>query len=246
MTADPHQGAPHYGYWTSWKLLLALGLLAVVLLVLSYLFVYLIIGAVVVLAELAFLSISRYQMSARGANMQAKLWDILVDHLDWEGEGRALDIGCGSGAVVVRIAKRYPTAQVVGVDNWGNMWEYSKSQCEQNARAENVDNRVSFQKGDAAKLPFDDGFFDAAVSNDTFHNVRSAKDKRDVLKEALRVVRKGGPFAFQDTFVTKRYYHAGPDELLSTIRGWGVEKVEMAKTMDSSFSIRAYLIWGTK
>ena len=78
MTANPRQDAPHYGYWTSWKLLLALGLLAVVLIALSYLIVYLIIGAVVVLAELVFLSISRYQMSARGANIQVKLWDILV------------------------------------------------------------------------------------------------------------------------------------------------------------------------
>ena len=88
------------------------------------------------------------------------------------------------------------------------MWEYSREQCERNTKFEEVNERVSFQKADAAKLPFEDGFFDAAVSNDTFHNVLSAKDKTNVLKEALRVVKKGGAFAFQDAFMTKRYYRS--------------------------------------
>jgi len=246
VPTEVHQEGPDYGYWASWKLLLALGVVTVFLFVLSFLFIYLVIGAVAVLAELAFLSYGRYQMSARGANIQVKLWDTLVEHLDWNGNGRAIDIGCGSGAVVIRLAKKYPSAWVVGIDYWGNMWEYSKAQCEQNARIEKVDDRVSFQKGDAAKLPFDDGFFDAAVSNDTFHNVRSAKDKMDVLKEALRVVKKGGAFAFQDTFMTKRYYHGESEDILSTVRSWGIQKIDMNRTMDSGLSIRAYLIWGVK
>lgn len=217
-----------------------------VLLALSFLFIYLLIGAVLALAELAFLTYGRFQMSARGANIQVKLWDTLVEHLNWDGKGRAIDIGCGSGAVAIRIAKKFPAAQVVGLDYWGSMWEYSKAQCEQNARAEYVDDRIVFQKGDAATLPFEDGFFDAAVSNDTFHNVRSAKDKMGVLKEALRVVKKGGVFAFQDAFITKRYFHSEPNELINTVRGWGIERVEMVKTLDAGFSIRAYLIWGVK
>ena len=199
----------------------------------------------IALFELAFLSYG-YQMPVKGGDIQVKLWDTLIEHLDWDGNGRIIDIGCGSGAVAIRLAKKYLNAQVVGVDYWGNMWEYSKEQCERNARFEDVHDRVSFQKADATKLPFEDGFFDAAVSNDTFHNVMSAKDKMEVLKEALRVVKKGGAFAFQDAFMVKRYYHSEPDEILSTVRSWGVEKVEMVKTMDSRISIRAYLIWGIK
>ena len=246
MTSKDGQKSPEYGYWASWRLLLALGIITVVLFALSYLIIYLLVGAVLALAEFAFIAYGRYQMSARGANIQVKLWDTLIEHLDWDGKGRAVDVGCGSGAVAIRLAKKYPSAQVVGVDYWGSMWEYSQAQCEQNAIAEGVENRVSFQKGDAAKLLFEDGFFDAAVSNDTFHNVRSAKDKREVLKEALRVVKKGGAFAFQDTFMMKRYYRSEPNDLLSTIRSWGIENVYMVKTMDSRLSIRAYLIWGTK
>lgn len=44
---------------------------------------------------------------------------------------------------------------------------------------------------------------DAAVSNFVFHEVRTQPDKRQVVREALRVVKKGGSFAFQDMkFIT--------------------------------------------
>ena len=86
------------------------------------------------------------------------------------------------------------------MDYWGAEWSYAKDQCEKNARAEGVADRVIFQKGDAAHLDFPDGTFDAAVSNFVFHEVRSEKDKRKIVREALRVVKKGGSFAFQDLF----------------------------------------------
>ena len=131
------------------------------------------------------------------------------------------------------MAKKHPGAQVVGVDVWGGMWEYSKAICEQNARAEKVDGRVSFQKADAAKLPFEDGSFDAAVSILVFHNVRGAKDKRDVVKEALRVVKKGGRFAFSDGFTVKHNYHWDANELISTLESWGIDMVDLEKTQDA-------------
>lgn len=58
-----------------------------------------------------------------------------------------------------------------------------------------MSSRITFQKGDAAQLPFADESFDAAVSNFVFHEVRTAKDKRDVVREALRVVKPGGAFS---------------------------------------------------
>ena len=80
------------------------------------------------------------------------------------------------------------------MDYWGVEWSYAKEQCDRNARIEGVADQITFWKGDAAKLDFPDGTFDAAVSNFVFHEVRSAKDKRDVVKEALRVVKKRWSF----------------------------------------------------
>jgi len=246
MAAEALATEPDYGNWSSWKLLLGLGVAAVVLFFLSFFSVYFLIAAIAVLAEFAFLAYGRFMLSPRGGNRQEKLWDLLIQRLEWDGNGRAVDIGCGSGAVAIRLARKYPDARIVGLDYWGRMWEYSEAKCEQNARIEKVADRVSFQKGDAAKLPFADEAFDAAVSNDTFHNVRGVKDKRTVLREALRIVRKGGSFAFQDGFTAKMYYHSEIEDLLETIRSWGVEKVAWEKTMESSLGITSILIWGMK
>jgi len=44
------------------------------------------------------------------------------------------------------------------------------------------------------------------VSNLVFHEVKDTEDKRLVVKEALRVVKKGGDFAFQDLFHEEKIY----------------------------------------
>lgn len=160
-----------------------------------------------------YLAVSRRMLSYTGGGVQGKVLDHMLGRLGelgWDGRGTLLDIGCGSGAASIRAAKRYPGARVTGVDFWGAIWDYSKAQCEKNARLEGVAERVSFRKGDAAKLDFPDGTFDACVSNFVFHEVRSQPDKLALLREALRVVKPGGYFAFQDVFFVRSVY-GNPD-----------------------------------
>ena len=147
-----------------------------------------------------------------------------VQHLDWNGEGRLLDIGCGAAALTVRCAKAFPKAQITAMDYWGAEWNYAKEQCERNAQIEGVADRISFQKGDAAKLDFPDETFDAAVSNFVFHEVRTAKDKRDVVREALRVVKKGGVFSFQDMFSQKALY-GDMEQFVRELKAEGISEV---------------------
>ena len=145
-----------------------------------------------------------------GAAVLLGVHEHLVEHLDWNGEGRLLDIGCGAAALTVRCAKAFPKAQITAMDYWGAEWNYAKEQCERNAQIEGVADRISFQKGDAAKLDFPDETFDAAVSNFVFHEVRTAKDKRDVVREALRVVKK-----------RRRFFLSGYVFPESTVRRYG-------------------------
>lgn len=65
---------------------------------------------------------------------------------------------------------------------------------------------------------------DAAVSNFVFHEVRSAKDKRDVVREALRVVKKGGSFAFQDMFAQKALY-GDMEEFVRELKKEGISEI---------------------
>ncbi len=73
--------------------------------------------------------------------------------------GKCLDVGCGSGALAIAVAKRNPKASVVGIDRWGKEYaSFSKTLCERNARAEKVHN-TTFQQGDATHLDFPDERF---------------------------------------------------------------------------------------
>lgn len=156
--------------------------------------------------------------------MMGKMHEYLLRHLTWDGKGRLLDIGCGAGALTLRCAKYYPDAQLTGIDYWGVEWNYAKEQCEKNAEIEGAESRVDFRKGDAAHLDFPDETFDAAVSNFVFHEVRSVKDKLDVVREALRVVKKGGSFAFQDMFAQKALY-GDMEEFVRELKKEGISEI---------------------
>ena len=58
--------------------------------------------------------------------------------------GRGLDVGCGSGALTIAVAKRNPQGKMTGIDRWGAEYaSFNKPLCEDNARAEGVFNRLS-------------------------------------------------------------------------------------------------------
>ncbi|MGA2386571.1 MAG: class I SAM-dependent methyltransferase [Candidatus Bathyarchaeia archaeon] len=225
---------PNFGNWVSTRLIYIFGVLGVVLLALTFLFWVALIPAIVFFVVAAYFAYARYLFSPRGGNVQDKIWDTAISNLNWNGEGKALDIGCGNGALTIKLARKFTSAQVTGIDFWGERWEYSKGACEANAKDAGVGERTVFQKASASKLPFADGYFDAAVSNLCFHEVADEKDKRELIREALRVVKKGGKFAFQDLFLLKPVY-GDMDALVATIKGWGIDKVEFVETRNEPF-----------
>ena len=229
---------PEYGNWVSTKLIYGSIALSIPFFALSLVFPLFVVGAIPFLLSFAYFAYARYMFSQRGGNLQALIRNLVVEHLDWGGEGKALDIGCGNAPLAIELAKRYPSAHVTGIDYWGGMWEYSKTVCERNAEIEGVANRVTFQKASASALPFDDESFDAAVSNLVFHEVGDVKDKRELIKEALRVVKTGGAFAFQDLFLLKRHF-GEVDDLVAMIKSWGIKDVAFADTSESEFIPKA-------
>jgi SAM-dependent methyltransferase len=223
-----------YGNWVSTKLIYGPAVLGALFLGLSFLHSAFAIGAAIFLAAFAYFAYARHAFSPRGGDIQAKLWELVLDRLNWNGAGKALDIGCGNGPLAIALARRHPDAHVTGIDTWVQAWDYSKAACERNAEAAGVAGRTDFQKASASALPFEDGFFDAVVSNNVFHTVSDSKDKRGLIREALRVVKKGGHFAFQDLFLVKGLY-GEIDDLLETIKGWGTAEVAFVDTSSSDF-----------
>jgi SAM-dependent methyltransferase len=225
----------NFGNWIRRRILLAFLLTSCVLVGMSAVIpilpvrVVLWLTAAVLLALVAYLTYVYYQLSDQGGGVQRRLWTFIIDHLHWDGRGQVLDIGTGNGPVAILLATKYPDAQVTGIDFWGKAWEYSQQVCVQNAAAMGVAQRTRFHKASASNLPFEAGAFDAAISHFVFHEVTDASDKRTVIREALRVLRKGGVFAFQDMFLDKTLY-GDRETLLATIRSWGIEEVYFVET----------------
>jgi ubiquinone/menaquinone biosynthesis C-methylase UbiE len=239
----------NYANWIPRKLLIGSGLAGIISVVL-FCFSFLMHGgaaallahviaaslAILCLSFFGYMSVAYRALSYEVGGVQGQVLDHLLAHLDWDGKGNLLDIGCGSGAMAIKAAKKYPDAWITGIDYWGVTWDYAQSQCEKNAALENVDGRVHFQKGDAAKLDFADASFDAVVSNFVFHEVKSQPDKLALIREALRVVKPGGVFSFGDVFFSKKHY-GSPDKLIAALSKT-VFEIHLADTRRSDLAPR--------
>ncbi len=95
--------------------------------------------------------------------------------------GWALDVATGEGGMARALVRRWPGARVVGLDFTPPMLRLGRE------RSDGWP--IYWTEGDALRLPFPDGFFDAVVNAFMLRNVT---DVRGTLAEQARVVRPGG------------------------------------------------------
>lgn len=101
-----------------------------------------------------------------------------------------LDVCSGMGGPARWLAHRIG-CRVTGL-------ELTESRCQAANRLTalvRLDEKVTFRCGNALAMPFPDGTFDVAVSQEAFAHV---SDKSRLIRECARVVRSGGRIAFTD------------------------------------------------
>ena len=110
-----------------------------------------------------------------------------LSFMDPTGADRLLDIGCGGGATIGRLAKLAPQAKITGLDHSPvSVRESSKFN-----RELVEEGRVEVLEASVEDLPFPDDSFDRITTVESFY---FWPDPQENLKEVRRVLKPGGRF----------------------------------------------------
>ena len=121
--------------------------------------------------------------------------DALIDELAVPEQGAVLEIGCGTGRNLIRIARQYPTARVFGLDISAEMLDTARHAV---ARA-GLGGRIVLAQGDAtgfdAEALFGLGAFDRVVLSYALSMIPAW---RSALGAAFEAVRADGQLCIVD------------------------------------------------
>jgi SAM-dependent methyltransferase len=104
------------------------------------------------------------------------------DALRISGKAEILDVACGVGFDVIELARRFPAANLYGLDPSRGFLELARE------RARGLSN-ARFIGGDSRRLPFTDNCFDAVRIDRSLQHIYAPIE---ALREMVRVTRSGG------------------------------------------------------
>ena len=113
---------------------------------------------------------------------------FLVGRLHLSESARVLDVATGTGDIAFEVRRQFPKAEVIASDFALAMMRVGQ--------VRKMGWSVAWSAGDAQRLPFPDGAFDAISSGYLFRNV---PDISLALDEQLRLLKPGGFMATLDT-----------------------------------------------
>lgn len=153
---------------------------------------------------------TEYDAATRAMSLgRDQIWKRrLVATLPTAAAPRCIDLACGTGDVVGELARRFPAAQILGIDLTPAMVEI--------ARARHGATRRDFVVADMCQLPVGEGWADVVTGS---YALRNAPVLDDALREVRRVLRPGGTAAFLD-------FVKSPHRLLQAVqlpllKAWG-------------------------
>jgi ubiquinone/menaquinone biosynthesis C-methylase UbiE len=143
-------------------------------------------------------------LPAAGRDLFLPLYDPLTKLLGVERDRRALleaaelrpghrvlDLGCGTGTLVVATKAAHPKVDVTGID------PDPKALARARKKAARAGVSVRLDQGFADSLPYDDASFDRVLSSLMIHHLDPA-DKARAFAEIGRVLKPGGRFEMLD------------------------------------------------
>lgn len=104
---------------------------------------------------------------------------------------RFLDVGTGTALIPLELCRREASAEVDAVDLADSMLALAR----RNVARAGLEARIRVAKVDAKQAPWPEGTFDVVMSNSIVHHI---PDPADMLREAWRLVKRGGRLFVRD------------------------------------------------
>jgi ubiquinone/menaquinone biosynthesis C-methylase UbiE len=105
---------------------------------------------------------------------------------------RVLEVGSGTGTLLVMIKRQHPYVSVTGLDPDAR----ALGRARQKADAASVP--IQLDRGFSDALPYANGSFDCVFSCFMFHHLKDIDEKQRTLREIRRVLKRGGRLALLD------------------------------------------------
>ncbi|HZQ38380.1 MAG TPA: class I SAM-dependent methyltransferase [Dehalococcoidia bacterium] len=132
-----------------------------------------------------------YDLMARFGMRESRIKGRVIELAQLAPGSRILDVGCGTGTLVLMAQRRHPGATVTGVDGDPTILSIARR------KARRAGIKAQLDEGMAYALPYADASFDAVVSTLTFHHLTPDQQER-ALNEIRRVLRPGGRLVIAD------------------------------------------------
>lgn len=132
-----------------------------------------------------------YDPILRATTREEVFKNALINGIHLEVGMNILDIGCGTGTLMLKIKEKSPKTNVSGLDGDTKVLEIAKNK----AKQKGMD--IDLQVGLSNHLPYADSMFEVIVSSLFFHHLTDV-DKRRTLKEILRVLKPNGEIHIAD------------------------------------------------
>jgi ubiquinone/menaquinone biosynthesis C-methylase UbiE len=142
----------------------------------------------------------------------------LADALQINTNTTVIDIGCGKGTTAVFLAEKYG-CKVTAIDISEELIESGQSLAEKKG----LSDRITFFVGDATNIPFPDNHFDVALSQAV---LVFFGDKAPAIREADRVIKKGGRAGWLELSWKTRKTGRMSDIISNELRSHCMEKAE--------------------
>lgn len=145
--------------------------------------------------------------------------EMLAEYAQIKPHERVLDAGCGVGGSSIFLAKNIG-CEVTGITLSAKQVETAQKF----AQKHGVASRAAFEKMDFCNTTFPDASFDVVWG---IESICHAEDKVLFVKEAYRLLKKGGRLIMADGFGMKdEYTKVQSQEMRHWLNGWGVEALE--------------------